>query len=227
MAAESPFSAAQRRALDLCLRAWPVVHTECDAAVFGPGRAGGGSGGGHESDPTCSAATTGTVDRTKGPAAWMAEWGDWLLDLHRLQASAGPRVLSWSPTAVSVWAWPTLRPVVAQVEQAGTARSRRDAGAVLLARLGRLADRASLYAPRAPSRGQMVGGVTVGERTNTTERCVECGDPILCTAEDPVKRLDGQPLHLRARPGVDSRSACYWLAWRRRRDAAGARAVAS
>jgi len=81
-----------------------------------------------------------------------------------------------------------------------------------IAHLTRLANKARAnWQPPTP--GTMLAGVTVGTRSSTVGTCPGCGQPALGTHDDPVKRIDGNPYHLRAAPG---RPACYYLAWRQR-----------
>ena len=62
-----------------------------------------------------------------------------------------------------------------------------------------LANRAMLLWPPLAAKGQTVGGVTVGQRTNNVELCVLCGKPV-------------QPGNTR-RVGVDSDPVCKNPCW--------------
>lgn len=71
----------------------------------------------------------------------------------------------------------------------------------VLARLHDLANVARREWPPTPKPGTVVptpdGTVTVGKRGSVIEMCAECKQVIGGGAADPLRRLDGQPYHLR------------------------------
>jgi hypothetical protein len=210
----TPFHTEVTSSFHLCIQAWPVIHTECDAAAFGPGRNDSNSPtAGTESDPTARAAEAGIAARCAGAYAWMGEWGDWLLALRLWDRTNGPhigRTIQWTPEAVTEWAQPAVNRLASQVDHTGGWQARQTVELVLCGRLVRLSNRASGYARRTPRKGETLGGITVGERTNLVERCAECDNPVFGTSEDPIRRIDGQPMHAKS---------CYYRAWRRRQTA--------
>jgi hypothetical protein len=80
-----------------------------------------------------------------------------------------------------------------------------------LSGLVRLANVAAKEWPPTPRRGDVIDGVTVGERSETGDTCSSCGRYIAGSAADPVRRIDGAPYH---------KSPC-WETVRKRRRRAG------
>lgn len=58
-----------------------------------------------------------------------------------------------------------------------------------------LSNKATAWWPPTPKAGQTVDGTTVGQRSNTTETCTHCGNPVTGGHNDPIRRIDGQPYH--------------------------------
>lgn len=80
----------------------------------------------------------------------------------------------------------------------------------LLSRIHGLANTARNEWPTTPKVGQVVDGVKVGQRNDSTEVCAECGKVALGNAADPIVRIDGKPYH---------RQPCYNTVYVRRQRA--------
>lgn len=58
-----------------------------------------------------------------------------------------------------------------------------------------LSNKATHWWPPTPKPGQTIDNTTVGQRTNTTETCTHCGNPVTGGHADPIRRIDGNPYH--------------------------------
>lgn len=206
-------------AVSVVLAAWP--HARLDAGCRGfPSGGGDGSRSSEVPDPTSAAALRGVdgahvIEPEVAAAAWLPELFDvavaWLgkAPHEPTDPTTPPR---WH-AAVDAWCddWP--------------ARSAERAEWFLpVDRLLRLANRARVWWPAVPKRGERVAGVTVGERGNDVKVCALCEEPIGGGHDDPAKVMDDQPYHLRSvgRLGeAGYRPACFYLVWRQRRRSNG------
>lgn len=205
---------ALRKAVRRCVRVWPRVVADRDALGF-PSRSGGQAFGRRVCDdggPTArlgaELADTAAEDwALRRDVAWM-----WLAELFDvLDLFAGPMVVWSSRSRASVGVlW--LRWADDYADRFPAGRKERAVWEVLPLRLYRLADVGRSHWPDPMVAGSVAGGVTVGARGSEVEVCKLCQEPIGGTVADPVKRLDGEPYHLRARPGSD-RGSCFRRAW--------------
>jgi hypothetical protein len=151
---------AMHRAVDEIFRVWPHALVDADARGF-PSGAGDGTGRssiGDHSDPT------GRIAMHPGKAvAWLAELHD---TLHPFRVGSEP-----------VEHTPRCQRMVHQVVE--TYANEWPAHSKSRERLYRLADAGSRWWPRPPKKGELVDGVTVGQRSNEIGQCALCGEPVV------------------------------------------------
>ena len=58
-----------------------------------------------------------------------------------------------------------------------------------------LSNKATHWWPPTPKPGQTIDNTTIGQRTNTTETCTHCGNPVTGGHADPIRRIDGNAYH--------------------------------
>lgn len=188
-------SCAHRDVQRVCA-AWEPALLDARARGFGSGRSYDGAprGGGELT------AVEAAAIRPDFATAWIAELGDVLVEF--LCPDVGVYSMQ---TRIAVFH--------DQVDELMDSANHRVWNHATL-RLRRLAASADAHWPERPQKGQVVGGVTVGERGNVSQVCVECGDPVVSGRDEhgqPLLRSDkdGNAFH-GAGPG------CYWT-WRRRK----------
>lgn len=200
------------RAVDVICDAWPKALEDRQAVGFPAGRGLGGTGGGQsgirlrrEDDEGWETipATGVEIAAITGTAA--VDWLDLAHDTVRLILHAAwPDRTGWAVD----WQPEQLRPVLHRA----VARLDYRIHDVELTRLHQLANRARHLWPPPPKKGAREGGVTVGERGNDIETCAGCAQPVLGGRADPLKRIDGDPFHVKNPQGT----WCYHQALRSR-----------
>lgn len=214
---------AMHRAVDRILDAWPRAHDDAQAVGFPAGRgydsAGGGRSGflvdvdGEAEFVPATGVELAALNVTVA-VAWLAELHDVIEGLCAAVWPGRAFSLVWTPTGLSG----RLHEAVERVSAEWTLddlidtdprspNHRRDVFG-----LYRLADAAGRYWPAPVRKGERAGTVTVGERTNTVDVCVACGEPIIGGRADPLKRIDGDPFHVKNPAGI----WCYHQALRSR-----------
>lgn len=195
----------QRKALDkavtTCLRAWPFARLDTEALGFPS------SGG----DSTVGRGTCTDGGPTARLGTLWAERPDpsvrWLVDLFDVidGFAGGASWVGYTEVRIGV-RWHVWADDYANRFPAGR-RARRE-WMVLADKLYALADSGRAHWLDVLVSGRVVGGVTVGERGNSSTLCDLCGEPIAGSHADPVRKVpDGQGGHKNLH-----RSPC-WYTW--------------
>lgn len=199
-------------AIDTIIDAWPRASEDVDAIGFPSAVMQPSSGGTAELTSVEAAALRGI--NFGDAVAWIAELHD---TTRRVLTAAWP-----SRTVKPAWTAEQLRPVLHQAVDVicqtwtvddlvdfdpASSNHRSDVFG-----LGRLAGTARRWWPATPKAGTTQDGVTVGQRGNTVETCTACQLPIGGGRNDPLKRIDGDPFHVKNPAGV----WCYHQALRSR-----------
>lgn len=180
---------ALHRAAAQILDAWPKAHEDANAI---PLPSGGNTR--HGSDPADPTGNTAINLHTNHAIAWIAELGDVLQSIAEATHLNHPSrqhhaVKHWIHYAINelfkTW---TLDDIIDFDPQ--SPNYHRDVFG-----LERLADQAARWWPPPPTTGTRIGNITIGARTNTTETCHLCRNPITGTKQDPIRRKDGHPYH--------------------------------
>lgn len=178
---------ALTRAVDRIVQAWPHALADAGARGFGVGRGYDSLGGAGELTSVEAAA-----DVPCRAVAWLAELADVLAHV----------------TGDANWPWFTARvgdTPAGIIGLAGTLMRQRVPQLVdeaWIARIITLGNKGALWWPTLAS-GDVVKGVTVGQRSNTVQNCALCGDPVLGGAGDPLRRIDDDVFH---------KSPCWYAA---------------
>lgn len=188
---------ALHTAVDWVCYAWPKALNDAAAVGYaGSVRPPDGRGGGILDYPDPTGSTAMLAGRAAG---WLAELGDLVV---RLLASPGEAV-SQARAARTPRSASTLHAAVEKLchdrppDREKVARSVIDLG-----------NRAHAWWPPPPKSGQLVEGVTVGQRGNLVETCALCQDPVAGGHQDPIRRIDGAPFHAKS---------CFYTVWRHRK----------
>jgi hypothetical protein len=190
--------------------AWPRITDDMAAIGFPHGVMQPSSGGNSESSAVENAALSTSADAV----AWIAELHD---VTTRLVTAAWPHqrtAVIWNPGSLqqlltaaidAICADWKLDDIVDFDPQSATYR-----GDVF--GLARLADKARRHWPATLAGGTTTKGVTVGQRGSSIEVCAGCLQAIGGGRADPLKRIDGDPFHVKNPQGV----WCYHQALRSR-----------
>jgi hypothetical protein len=199
---------ALHRNIDTICDAWPHALNDVDAIGYGTGRTYDGTSRGGSELTGVEAAAEQLLERGSPAVAFIAELADVVVDLTR--QSSHPDGHPWTPSNAR-------RPLHDAVDELmGELPPERHWPAGprgLLRRVERLASSAELWWPHQPLRkGQVVDGVTVGERGNQAELCHLCQIPVVSGRDsygNPILKRDahGNPYHS---------VPCYFQMWRSR-----------
>jgi hypothetical protein len=188
------------RSVDRIIVAWP--HALVDASARGYSRPSDQGRTCDVSDPTGNSAC-----RPDRAVVWLVELRAVVVKLTDVDPSG------WGED----WTDDVIRGLIAMVLHRRVERLQDE---FWIVRVIGLANRAAMFWPTPPAKGDVVKGVTVGQRGNSVEMCGLCGEPAPGGRNDDgqllVRRLDGVAFHAVAEPG---RSACFWQVWRQRRAA--------
>jgi hypothetical protein len=194
-------------AADLDAVGWKSRPTRLPGAAVGDGTTdtptglGGHEGGGGGGELTSvEAAAEVLLTRASPAVAFIAEVGDVVSDLTR--ESRHPNGNAW--TAVNSRG-PMHVAVDALMRELPRGRTWPAGPLDMVRRVERLASAAARWWPRPPKKGDVVGGVTVGERGNRAQVCALCELPVVSGRDG-----NGRPLMRQDADGSAFHADCYY-----------------
>lgn len=182
-------------------------RTRLAGASVGDGSSDSPTGGGYESgggggELTCVEAAAESLLVRQSPAtAFIAEVGDVVIDLTCESSHPSGNAWTWSNAAPSMH-----QGVDRLMAELPPGRRWPDGPLEMVWRVERLASKGAHWWPTQPLRkGEVVAGVTVGERGNLSEMCALCELPVVSGRDE-----NGQPLLKQDADGTSFHADCFY-----------------